>query len=152
MPGPSRTPKKILEARGSWLAKVRQGEPEPPVERPSCPAFLKGEAKREWNRQCVQLRRLGIIAKCDRAVLAAYCLAWEEFIEAEAWIAQHGHTTVTENGYVTTHPLVYVRNNAADRLLKLSDRFGFSPAARARVRTEKPPKDQGPQLDAFKIA
>lgn len=152
MPGPSPTPTPILKARGSWRAKERGGEPSPALETPSCPSWLKGESRREWQRQCAQLRRLGILAKCDRAMLAAYCAAWGEFVEAQAWVEENGFTAVSPNGCRILEPMVGVRNRAVERLIKLADRFGFSPAARARVRAEKPAKDEGPQLNAFQIA
>lgn len=153
MPGPPPTPTPILNARGSWRAKVRTQEPIPAKQTPGCPAFLKGEARLEWNRQVKALAKMGCLAKCDRGSLALYCEAWGEFAEAVYLLAENGPVIESERyGKVRRKTLMVFRNKAAERLIKLADRFGFSPAARARVRAEAPKKDTGPQLDAFKIA
>ena len=73
--GPAPLPTKTLELRRSWRAKKRRNEPKPPVEIPTCPSWLDREAKAEWQRVVPQLKRLGIIAKIDRACLAGYYLA-----------------------------------------------------------------------------
>ena len=130
MSGPPPTPTKVLESRGSWRAKVRAGEPTLPVERPSCPAFLKGEARKEWTRAVGQLLRMRVVTKADRALLAAYCEAWGEFLQATAELEGQGYTFTTDKGYVGPSPWVAIKNKAVERLTKLADRFGFSPAAR----------------------
>src|SRR5947209_513230 len=69
--GPAPTPTPILDARGSWRAKGRDGEVQLPVKAPTCPAFLPDEAKDEWKRQCALLPQMGVLAEVDRAALAA---------------------------------------------------------------------------------
>lgn len=147
MRGPPPTPTKILEARGSWRAKVRDGEPIPKVERPTCPAILKGEARKEWNRQLDALHAIGLAAKVDRAVLACYCEAWAEFCVAAAYIAEHGRVYTNENGEPKIHPMVKVKNAAAERVLRLAGQFGFTPAARARLSTPGDAADQGDPME-----
>jgi len=132
MPGPPPTPTKTLEARGSWRAKIRDKEPRPEVERPNCPAILKGEARREWVRQVKELHRLGLLAKMDRAVLACYCEAWGEFCAAAEYVEKNGRTFLLGE-IPKLHPMVKVKNAAAERVLRLAAQFGFSPAARARL-------------------
>jgi P27 family predicted phage terminase small subunit len=148
MRGPAPTPTAILEARGSPRAKLRLGEPRLPVERPSCPAWLKGEARAEWNRQAKALESAGILARCDRALLVAYCEAWGEFLQARQELEANGYTFTTDKGYVGPSPWVAIRNRAVERLVKLADRFGFSPAARARLHVVS---DHGSEPDNGKL-
>lgn len=134
--GPAPTPTRILEARGSWLAKGREGEPRPPVKAPSCPAWLPKEAKAEWRRQVKQLQAMGLVAEIDRPLLAAYCEAWAEFVGACAAVEERlrqdkvqGYALAVKDG------LVNVKNKAVERLTRIAQQFGFSPSARARLRT-----------------
>lgn len=134
--GPAPTPTLILKARGSSLVKGRQGEPVAPSEPPTLPAFLSTEAKREWGRQVELLAAMGLLATCDRAALAAYCEAWGEFAELVAKCEEvkaapgHGWEKVIASG------LLSAKAKAVERLVKLAAQFGFTPAARARVRAE----------------
>lgn len=142
--GKQPVPTPILNARGSWRGKARAGEPKPPVERPKPPAWLKGEARSEWDKQIENLHRMGLLARCDGAVLAAYCEAWADFVHA-LWCIEHGEDGRGKNagkvvdgsmGNPVISPWVRIKEAAVQRLLKFADRFGFSPAARARVRAE----------------
>src|SRR2546427_814379 len=130
MPGPPRTPTAILAARGSWRAKTRSDEPKPPAERPSCPKWLRIEAKAEWRRQVKALEQMGLLAKCDRALLGVYCEAWADLVELSDLLC-----VVPAEGD-DARRLARYRHAAADRLLKTAQQFGFSPAARARLHTE----------------
>jgi len=75
------------------------------------------------------------IAKIDRALLAAYCEAWDEFVAVSEMLRRSGviiKSPETEVWY--QNPLVGIRNRAVERLMRLAQQFGFSPAARTRLR------------------
>ena len=129
------TPAKILRARGSWRAKLRENEATLPVKAPPAPAWLSAEAKREWKLQVKQLEAMGLIAEADRALLAFYCQAWGEFVEADGRIKKEGLTLRTKEKYTYPNPLVGIRNGAFERAQKIAAQFGFSPAARARLKS-----------------
>lgn len=136
--GPSPTPGPILEARGSWRAKGRNGKLVFPVEAPECPAWLSTEARAEWDRVVQRLKDAGIVAQVDRACLAVYCQAWGEFVMLQWRIDEllkekDGLEAAIGKG------LVSMRNKAAERLVKVADRFGFSAAARERVNVAEQP-------------
>lgn len=136
--GPPPTPTKLLKARGSWRAKTRPNEPAPPPAIPDAPDWLSAEARAEWERQVLQLTPLGLLAKADRALLAAYCEAWAEFVEAVEFVAEHGHTSTTELGNVIQHPMVGIKNRAAERLNRFAQQFGFSPSSRTHLHAPEP--------------
>src|SRR5688572_22544012 len=102
--GPQPVPTPILAARGSWRAKLRDGEPRFSDTTPNCPASLKGEARAEWRRQVKQLRGAGLLSQADRAMLAAFCEAWGEFIYALRRLDEDGYTYETSKGYVGRNP------------------------------------------------
>ncbi len=130
--GPAPTPTATLEARGSWRAKLRDGEPEFKQGKPSCPKFLPAEAKAEWKRQVRALGDARILTQADRSLLAAYCEAWAEFVAACQESAKMDFEQSIALG------ILNAKNKAVDRLLRLAQQFGFSPAARTRIKAPEP--------------
>lgn len=145
--GPAPTPTAVLEARGSWRAKTRDGEMVLPVEAPNCPSWLNKEAKEEWKRVVIHLEAAGVLALADRALLTAYCEAWGEFYEA----VTECRKVVKESGYAgaVAAGLIGVKNKAADRLLRMAQQFGLSPSARTRVRSQGETEAEQPKLAEF---
>ena len=141
--GPAPMPTEQLKARGSWKANERVGEVQFEKGRPTCPGFLVGEAKHEWTRQIEQLDAAGILQVTDRAMLAAWCEAWGEFVELTKTIrtkVESAEATGFDRAYLHAQPgykeLVKSKNAAVERMLKLAQQFGFSPSARTRIKGE----------------
>ena len=114
----------------------------PEVEIPKCPPHLQAEAKKEWKRVSIELEKLGLITRIDRAALAAYCAAWAELVFCEKKIeainaadedGEKGLATKTPSGYVQMSVWVQIRNRAYDRMMKFAAEFGMSPSSRSRV-------------------
>jgi P27 family predicted phage terminase small subunit len=147
--GPQPTPTATLQARGSWRAKERDGEVQFGREAPSCPAHLKDEARREWKRQVKALDAAGILACVDRALLAIYCQAWGDYCSVCGQLAESG-VLVKINGATRLNPLLKVRDRAADRVVQVAAHFGFSPAARTRLKAPpEPPAERTGKLRFF---
>ena len=147
--GPPPTPTPILEARGSWRAKARDGEPRLPLSAPACPGWLSAEAKEEWRRQIAQLKQMGCIARCDRAALSIYCEAWAEFERATRQL--EGGMLIAagkDDSEIAPHPLMAIRDRAADRVLKLAREFGFTPSSRTQLRGETRHSAMTPEVPA----
>lgn len=130
--GPARTPQRILEARGSWLAKERAGSPEPIAGMPECPDWLTGEGRAEWDRQVQDLWARKLIAKTYRPALAMFCEAWGEYVDAVKWIEENGPTYESKMG-TSLHPMVTIKAKAFERAYKLGQQFGFSPASQSSL-------------------
>lgn len=137
-PGPKPTPTNILELHGSWRAKVRKNEPKPTTSAPSCPGHLTKEAKSEWKRITPQLKKLGLLAKIDRAALAGYCQSWARWVKAEKEIAKMGEVVKSPSGYPIQNPWLAISNRALKQTESFIKEFGLSPSARTRVDIEKP--------------
>ena len=133
--GPQKTPTAILDRRGSWRAKARKNEPKPKSGRPRWPKQLKGmaQAEAEWNRILPLLEAMGVLATADRALLVAYCVAWQNFCEAASDVQLSGPTSRTSNGNLVTNPNFSALCKCADQMQRLGREFGLSPASRAGV-------------------
>ncbi len=152
--GPMRTPTAVLKARGSKLAKHRTGEPKFDRGQPTCPTWLTAEAKAEWRRIIGQLDTAGLMTLADRAALAAYCDAWADYVRAAAELKSAlakdgiGYAEAVRQGIVGS------KAKAREAMLKAADRFGLSPAVRARVKAnDDGDEDATPAiLKGFKLA
>ena len=127
--------------------RVLEGNPSgrklPPDIRPSddveIPEFLQGDAKREWNRVSVELRRLGLLTMLDRACLAGYCQSWARWIDAEKHLRRYGAIVKSPTGYPMQSPYLAIAQAAMKSMQSFLLEFGMSPAARTRVETDDPP-------------
>lgn len=117
--------------------KLNDAEPQPIKGIPECPDFLDDEAKREWARVTMELEAMGLLYKIDRALLAGYVQAWSEFKESMNWLAEHDWFVTSEGGGLYVHPMMGIKNKSVERILKISQQFGFSPASRTRIRMEE---------------
>src|SRR5580704_4521684 len=73
---------------------------------PSCPRHLNKEARAEWHRISKELVTIGLLTSIDRAALAAYCVAYSRWIEAEHNIAKFGHVVKAPSGYPIQNPFL----------------------------------------------
>lgn len=118
----------------------------PPVSgRPKAPAFLKGEARKEWNRCIGLMQEMGTLGKETRAALAVYCKAWQRMLDAEAHVAQHGELVSAPRTGVPMHnPYLAIANQAAATVVRLAAEFGFTPSSRARLGLKDGPEQKDP--------
>ena len=137
--GPKPTPTKLLKLRGSWRAKLNKNEPKPKIQAPSIPGHLSKEAVAEWERIVPELKRLGLLAKIDRAALSGYCQSWARWVNAEKEIAGTGGEVVkSPSGYPIQNPWLSIANKALKQCESFIKEFGLSPAARTRIEIDKP--------------
>lgn len=128
--------------------RMMPNEPKPALIRPSCPAWLAKEAKREWRRIAKELEDLGLLTRVDRAALAAYCQCYSRWKDAEALVAAEGLTETTDKGNVIQHPAVGIANKAMAEMRAFLSEFGMTPAARTRINA-KPREDKGAKTKEF---
>jgi P27 family predicted phage terminase small subunit len=91
------------------------------------------------------LDALGVLARTDRDAMSRYCVAWSRYRAALAYVAEHGETyeSTTQSGTMyRKYPQVDVIKQTAAEIHRLSQEFGLTPAARARLSTGEPePQD-----------
>lgn len=143
-PGPAPKPTALLKLAGTYRAD-RHGtaEPAPPAAIPSCPKHLDRRAKVEWRRMCKQLELLGLITLLDRAALAAYCVSYSRWVEAEIRMQEHGPVVKSPNGYPIQNPWLSISDKALDNMRKLLTEFGLTPSSRSRLSRESNTKPAG---------
>ena len=121
--GPPRAPTAQLEARGSWLAKTRQGEPEPSAcdSAPPAPEHLPGSAAEVWQEVAPQLVGCGVLTAADLHTFERYCRTYAAWRVAMA--------AIEVESMDRTDVLVVEKLDAM--LRRMERAFGMDPAARA---------------------
>ena len=116
-----------------------------PVEIPEPPEHLMPEALVEWNRITVELEKLGLIARIDRAALGVYCQAYARWAKVEIKLRDKGDDALvdqTPSGYQQISVLLQISTRAVEQMHKFLAEFGMTPSARSRVNIS-------PQQDMF---
>jgi P27 family predicted phage terminase small subunit len=121
-----------------------KNEPKPRAGIPPCPAHLDERARIEWERITPELNAAGLLTTIDGAVLAAYCMAYARWMDAEAALARmkardelnSALMIKTKNGNAIQNPLVGVANRAMLLVHRFAAEYGMTPAARARIEAE----------------
>jgi P27 family predicted phage terminase small subunit len=122
--------------------RLNENEPQPqPVETPDAPDYLSGHALDEWNRVAPGLCVMGLLTILDVHVLAAYCVSYCRWREAEELLAEFrardpttkGLLVRSRSGDARINPLVKVSRLMAADTLRYGSEFGFTPAARTRI-------------------
>ena len=85
----------------------------------------------------------------DGHLFAQLCHALAEIPRLESKIAETGDVVVTPNGAIQRHPYTVMLRETRNDVAKLSQRFGLSPADRARVPATKKPDDPDPMGKFF---
>lgn len=135
----------VRRPKGMKEAKAKPGIP-------AIPSSLEGEAAEEWGRVSAELYEMGLLARVDRAALAAYCQSFARWHQAEAAIRRMaendkltgGLLIKTTNGNAIQNPLVGIANKAAADMVRYAAEFGMTPSARSRINAEPPQDDEDP--------
>ena len=132
--GPAQTPKKELEARGSWLAKDRADDLVlPGLNANDPPGELCAAAKAEWAR-IVGIFPAGVLTDGDRGGMMIYCRAFSEENRISALI------DAADAGSKQWASLIRSRAVVRMDLKHTMKVFGLTPADRTRVKMPDKPK------------
>ena len=139
MSGPAPKPTRLKLLQGNpGRRPLPKSEPHPEIGVPTRPQWLLPEAKREWSRIVPELRRLGLLAKIDRAMLSMWCQCWGMYVEAVKDIRDNGMSYSKEDGYEGQRPSVSIMNKMIEKMTALSARFGMTPSDRSRISVATP--------------
>ena len=117
---------------------LNPAEPRPEVIIPDCPAELAPLAQQEWHRLIGDLAALRLVTQLDRAALAAYCAAYGFWVEAVEAIQKYGTMVKSPTGFPIQSPYISIANRQAEIMIKITSKFGFTPASRSRIATPQP--------------
>lgn len=120
-----------------------QDEPELEPLGDESPEELGGVALKEWKRILPILQNRGIVTAGDRALLCAYCVAWEQWVEGQAKTRRYGSVIVKKDGGAFFSPYFGLTNSAAKTLQRLASELGLSPVSRARMGVAAQQADTG---------
>jgi P27 family predicted phage terminase small subunit len=134
MRGRKPIPSNVHALRGNPGRRPLKENLKPPAAIPQCPDFLSPIARTEWQRITEQLSALGLVSELDRAALAAYCVAYGRWVEAEERLRQFGPIYKSpKTGQLTQNPFLRVANNAMAQMCRLLVEFGMTPSSRMRI-------------------
>lgn len=147
--GPPPTSKAILLLRGSNRATRGGEEPQPERAIPRVPTWLPKAGRPAYRTLTKQLAAMGILGTCDQSLLARYVTLFLRWLQVEKFLTENGQTYVVrgrskknkETGErepgpvigVRTYPHVRISRGLSGELLRMEDRMGLSPSARARL-------------------
>lgn len=139
-PRPKPTALRILNGNPSGRP-LNDREPTPKPGKPRVPDHVRQnpEAYREWKRTSDSLEEMGLLSTADRAALAAYCIAWSRWVEAEEQLRKFGLVIKSSNGYPVTSPYLSIARETMSQMTRLLAEFGLTPSSRTRVHVTKPP-------------
>ncbi len=116
---------------------------------PEAPSHLQPEARAEWDRVVPELRAARLLTKLDRAALAAYCVAYGRWVEAELKLRELGVIVKAPSGFPMLSPYLLVANKALEQMQKALAEFGMSPSSRVRVTAADAAGDERGRLSRF---
>jgi P27 family predicted phage terminase small subunit len=139
---PMPTQLKLLRGNpGKQRLPAHEPQPEQAIDVPDPPEFVVGYAADEWWTVAPELHRLGLLSKIDIAPLAAYCVAYSHWRQAEEALARmaandplmHGQIIKGRYGDALANPLTNIARKHAGDMVRYAAEFGLSPAGRTRI-------------------
>jgi P27 family predicted phage terminase small subunit len=128
-------PTKMLKLQGGYRPdRHLRVEPEPEMAIPEPPKCLRGIALEEWSRITKLLAGVKCLAELDMGPLAAYCLEWGKYVNANNRLrVVRSMLTESTKGTKMAHPLLRVSDRALANMLRICEQFGMTPSARSRL-------------------
>lgn len=136
-PAPAPAGLKLLHGRSEGRDSGGRPVPKPPAfdrTAPACPEWLPADAKAMWEQTVPDLDALHLLKEVDLGVVAAYCLAWDQLLQAVSAYGEQGFaTTNARSKRVTVNPCVAAARAAMRDVLVLARELGCTPSAEANL-------------------
>lgn len=98
----------------------------------SPPSWFRKAHREQWDYAIANAPR-NLLTGTDKIALEMWCVHSVAYAEATRKLFKEDMVVELANGVITTHPLVGVQRKHGEMLLKLSDKLGFNPSARASL-------------------
>lgn len=107
----------------------------PSIDKADLPlGVLNSFAENEWLKVTGVLSSLGMLAETDTSMLLAYCNSMGLYFEMMLKLKQDKeYVYLAPNKQIIQRAELKVGNDALSFAIKLSDKFGFNPAARTKI-------------------
>ncbi len=144
MASPKPTPTALKRLRGNpGNRPLNLDEPKFEIVIPECPEFLDEIGRKEWDEVTLELFNAGVLAKVDKACLAAYCQNYSILVQASKVLNSKGVLvkTASKNGYPVQNPALAIVSKAQERMLRFATEYGLTPSSRTKVKGVIPDSD-----------
>jgi P27 family predicted phage terminase small subunit len=148
MPGgrpPKPTRLKELEGNPGKRA-LNRDEPRFSAQGLTCPRWLDGEARKEWRRASKLLLAQRVATAADRSALAAYCVSYARWQQAETALSEGGLSqeipVCNKQGDVVgmkdvVRPEVLIAQQYQRLMMAAAGKLGMDPSSRSKVSVVK---------------
>lgn len=92
----------------------------------------------KWADITAELNAYGLLSRLDSDVLTVYVTTWEDWLTATEAIRKDGQVIEGHRGNPRQHPSYPIARDSAERLRKLADSMGLTPASRRRMGVQEP--------------
>lgn len=131
---PKPTVKKILHGNpGRRPLNKKEPKPDIPDKVPRAPHHLDKIAQKEWRRMAKELYPIGLLTNIDLTALAAYCVSFSTWMNAQQQIQKHGVLIKAQSGFPMQSPYLAIANRAMTEMRKWMVEFGLTPSSRSKV-------------------
>lgn len=122
----------------SEIAKKRENEKKLGLARDhlKAPAWLRKEAKVEFERVVKETEEIGLLDNLDLTVLAIYADAYYHYTKLSKQLAREGDTVIEERRYdriLKVNPKLQAQSHYVDRIMKASTKLGMATTDRLRL-------------------
>lgn len=111
-------------------------EPKPSPDKPRCPKYLKGEARKAFRLIAGELGRMNLLHRSDTYVIVALAIAAGNLADSRRRWQEEGAKMTVEIGEGKPgiqNPLLGIMHRSIDKISRLSAQLGLDPTARARL-------------------
>ena len=114
------------------------------VAAPFCPEPVSEnpDALAVWQRLVPELIKAGLVTPIFEGMLAAYCMVFARWVEAERELRKTAKLVKSPSGYPLQNPWLAIANRAIEQMRQLGSDLGLSAAALTRI-------SRSAQLDLF---
>ena len=137
--GRKKLPTQILKIRGSKRLYDRpKNSPIPVKGKPECPEWLKGEARREWERASELLYKQGTLTPVDSIAFVGYCILYQILKESydKCVYGKSEKLRLTDkkaNGSKCRKIELMIMKTTLGEIHKYLAEFGMTPSARSGI-------------------
>lgn len=131
--GRKRKPTALRAAMGNpGHRPLPTNEPTPTPGVPDAPASLRREEREVWDRVVPELKRMGVLSKMHREIIASYCRAEALECRAAAALRKEGEVIKAPFG-PKKNPWMDILDKAEKRKRAIAVEFGMTPSSQARA-------------------
>lgn len=141
--GPAKTPTKIVELRGNPGHRINRAEPVARKRRPKAPPVIASNkaAMVHWRALIALTESMDVLREPDGPALAKLAQCEADYDQITSEIKEEGNLITNERtGMPHINPLLKRQAELINMIWRAYREFGFTPAARAGLRTDSTAK------------